>query len=201
MTSFLTRWTKPAPATGETPATIRREEFASAVATFRKATGKPEARIVPCRCAVTSKPFVVVFERISPAHRFQIARLLSDDASTAENKAYSGLSARKPARQSYDAGEFDWTGCACPFCGNRAGVVYCDECAETVCAGRVRSLPDGGQTFACHDACGATGTTGPAAHVHGGAGDNRPAVGQAQLPRRSAAPQALPQGSSPRPHK
>ena len=64
--------------------------------------------------------------------------------------------------------EFDWAGLVCPHCGNRTGVVYCNDCGETVCAGRVRLLPDGSKAFACHDGCGATGTTGPATHVHGG---------------------------------
>ncbi len=40
-----------------------------------KATGKAETRVVPCRCAVNGEPFAIFFERMSPAHRFQIARI------------------------------------------------------------------------------------------------------------------------------
>jgi hypothetical protein len=200
MTNFLTLWPKKVPTNRETSAALREEEFASAVTAFRKATGKPEARIVPCRCAVTGQPFVIVFERLSPAHRFQIAGIEQDEAADAGRKTGPGPFGRQPTQQSYDAGEFDCTGFQCPHCGNRSGLVYCNGCGETVCAGRVRPLPDGSKAFACHDGCGATGTTGPATHVRGGAGENRPAIGRSpQLPRPSAAPAALPDGFSGRP--
>jgi hypothetical protein len=106
---------------------------------------------------------------------------------------------RKPQQQSYKAKEFDWTGIACPHCGNSSGVVYCNGCGETVCAGRVWPLPDGGKFFACHDGCGATGTTGPATHVRGGAGASRPAIGHTlQLPPPSAARHRLPESAATR---
>ena len=195
MTNFLTRRSTQAPTAAPTPATTRTEEFANAVAAFRQATGKAETRLVPCRCAVTGEPFVIVFERMSPAHRFQIARIERSEAAGIESKTNGGTFSRKPQQQSYDAGEFDWTGCVCPHCGNRAGVVYCNGCGETVCAGRVRPLPDGSKAFACHDGCGATGTTGPAMHVRGGAGESRAAIGNAlQLPPPSAAGNTLPDG-------
>jgi hypothetical protein len=106
---------------------------------------------------------------------------------------------REPQQQSYEAGEFDLTGCVCPHCGTRAGIVYCQGCGETVCAGRVRPLPDGSKAFACHDGCGATGTTGPATHVRGGAGASRAAISHArQLPAPSATGNTLPGGAAPR---
>jgi hypothetical protein len=198
MTSFLSRQNrqKPAPA----PAETRQAEFANAVAAFRQATGKAEARVISCRCAVTGQPFALLFERMSPAHRFQIARIEAYEAATPhEPKSVGGTFARKPQQQSYEAAEFDWTGCVCPHCGNRAGVVYCNACGETVCAGRVRPLPDGSKAFACHDGCGATGTTGPASHVRGAAGASRPAIGQTlRLPRPSATGDRLPHDTAPR---
>ncbi len=80
---------------------------------------------------------------------------------------------------------------ACPHCGNRAGTVYCGDCEETICAGRVRSLPNGGRAFACHDACGATGELEACSHVHG-AGESRAGNGWLQLPKRPAQAKALP---------
>jgi hypothetical protein len=195
MTRFLTRRNREEPATAPTPTETRQVAFANAVAAFRQATGKAETRVIPCRCAVTGQPFAILFERMSPAHKFQIARIEGYEAiASHEQKAAGG---GMPQQQSYDAGEFDWTGCICPHCGNRAGIVYCQGCGETVCAGRVRPLPDGNKAFACHDGCGATGTTGPASHVRGGAGASRSAIGPApQLPPPSAAKQGLPNGAA-----
>jgi hypothetical protein len=166
MSRFLLRRTRQQP-TAVPTATTRGEEFAKAVAAFRQATGKAEARVIPCRCAVTSELFAIVFERMSPAHRFQIARIEAESAAGDGPNGLARLFARTPQQDAYDAGEFDWAGCACPHCGNRTGVVCCNECGETVCAGRVRPLPDGSRAFACHDRCGATGTLVPATHVHG----------------------------------
>jgi hypothetical protein len=181
------------------PTETRQEAFANAVAAFREATGKAEARVVPCRCAVTGAPFGILFERMSPAHRFQIARIEPGEAANNEPRTPGAAFRRQPAQQSYDAGEFDWTGCVCPHCGNRAGIVYCNGCGETVCAGRVRPLPDGSKAFACHDGCGATGTTGPASHVRAGAGPSRPALGHTLLlPKSSATGNAQPVGGAPR---
>lgn len=198
MTSFLTRRNRQEPTAAPTPAETRQEAFANAVAAFRQVTGKAEARVIPCRCAVTGQPFAILFERISPAHRFQIARIEGYEATAShEQKSVGGMFGREPQQHSYDAREFDWTGCVCPHCGNRAGVVYCQGCGETVCAGRVRPLPDGSKAFACHDGCGATGTTGPATHVRGGAGASRPALGHApQLPPPSSEVQKLPDGAA-----
>jgi hypothetical protein len=204
MTNFLTRWTRPVSPTRETSAAIRREEFQNEVAAFRTATGKPEARTIPCRCAVTGQGFTIVFERMSPAHRFQIARIERESIASDRPSAFSRLFGRTPQQKSYDAGEFGWAGYICPHCGDRAGTVYCGQCRETVCASRVRPLPDGSKAFACHDGCGAMGTTEPSSHIHGGAAESRTAAGGwTQLPGRSAPAKALPGRSAllPRPRR
>src|SRR5262245_23974264 len=124
MTSFHTRRNRQEPANAPAPAETRQEAFTNAVAAFRQATGKAEARVIPCRCAVTGQPFALLFERMSPSHRFQIARIEAYEAITSgEQKSAGGMFGRKPQQQSYDASEFDWTGCVCPHCGNRTGVV------------------------------------------------------------------------------
>ena len=172
MKRFLTLRDEKTPPSRELPAATRRDVFENTVAALRKATGTTESRIVPCRCARTSDPFSLRFERVSPAHRFQIARIDKEDGSPGQVKAGGSLFDRKAAQKAYDAREFDWTGFQCPHCGDRSGLVYCNECGETGCGGRVRQMPDGGQAFACHDGCGATGRIGPAQHVHGGTGNS-----------------------------
>jgi hypothetical protein len=196
MTKLLARMSRQISTTTPTPAETRHEEFANAVAAFRKATGKPETRTIPCRCAVTGRAFDIVFERLSPAQRFQITRIEQDDGDSDRGNAGGGRSRRKLQPKSYDAAEFDWAGHICPHCGNHSGLVYCGECQETVCAGRVRPLPDGSKSFACHDGCGATGTTEPSSHVHA-AGVSRLASGHAPQLRLPAA-QRLPGGTAPR---
>jgi hypothetical protein len=198
MTNLLTRRNRSERTAASTAVETRQEAFANAVAAFRQATGKAETRVVPCRCAINGEPFAIQFERMSPAHRVQIARIERTETTVNEHATSGSVFGRQPAQQSYDSSEFDWTGCVCPHCGNRSGVVYCNGCGETVCAGRVRPLPDGSKAFACHDGCGATGTTAPASHVRGGAGASRPALGHAlRLPGPSAATQRLPDGAAP----
>jgi hypothetical protein len=185
MSNFLTRWNKQGSETRQTPVAIRQEKFQNEVAAFRTATGKPETRSIPCRCAVTGQSFSISFERQSPAHRFQIARIERESAAGRRPNGFSGLFSRPTEQKSYDAGEFHWAGYVCPHCGDRSGTVYCGQCRETVCAGRVRSLPDGSNAFACHDGCGSTGTIEPSSHVHGGAGESLAAMGNwPQLPGR-----------------
>jgi hypothetical protein len=162
------------------------------VAAFRKATGKPETRTIPCRCAVTGRTFDIVFERFSPADRFQIARIEQDDAASDSADTGGGLSGRKPQLKTYDGTEFDWADYVCPHCGNRSGTVHCGDCQETVCAGRVHLFPDGMRSFACHDACGSIGTIKPTSHVHGAAASS-PGTGHTpRLPPPSATRQRLP---------
>jgi hypothetical protein len=150
------------------PADDRREAFANEMAAYRKATGRNESRSIPCRCAVTARPFTLVFERVSPAHRFQIARIQAGTEGDGERRPVRSPFARAPQRRSYDTAEFDWAGCICAHC-RASGIINCDSCGETVCGGRVRTLPDGGSAFACHDGCGATGTTEPATQINGAA--------------------------------
>lgn len=172
MNRFVTRWTgKTAPGRSASAAE-KREAFADAVATLRQATGKAERRTLPCRCAVTGKAFAIVFERIHPGRPFEIARIEQEAAGEHQPAAKRGRFAARPGRDSFDAAEFDWSDYACPHCGTRPGVVYCDQCGETVCAGRVRRRADGARTFTCHDQCGATGTIAPATHVHGAVAGN-----------------------------
>ena len=92
MTDFLARRNRQEPTATPTAAETRQETFANAVAVFRQATGKAEARLVPCRCAVTGEPFAIHFERMSPANRFQIAGIERSEAAGHESKTNGGVS-------------------------------------------------------------------------------------------------------------
>ena len=191
------------PATPETPA--MRDAFANSVAALRKATGTTEARIVPCRCAMTGQPFSLRFERLSPAHRFQIARIDKNEVPAGRSIPALACPAARRCRAPMTPANSTGLVSNARIAATASGLVYCNQCGETVCGGRVRPLPDGSKAFACHDGCGATGTTGPATHVRGGAGESRLAIDQSPLlPRPSAAPAALPDGFSarlPRPRR
>ena len=90
MNRFLKLPNGKTPATPETPAQLR-DAFANSVAALRKATGTTEARIVPCRCAMTGQPFSLRFERLSPAHRFQIVRIDKNESSGGQVNTGIGL--------------------------------------------------------------------------------------------------------------
>jgi hypothetical protein len=184
MSRFLNLPNRKTPATAEDTTATREDAFANSVATLRKATGTTEARVVPGRCADTGQRFSLRFERLSPAHRFQIVLIDKDEDTGGQVKPGVGLSVRRPPQSSYDASEFDWTGLQCPHCGDRSGLVYCNQCRETVCRGRVRSLPDGEQAFACHDGCGATGSIGPPKTCPAGPAIETPCHRQGSSPGR-----------------
>ncbi len=174
MTLFLTPNRKDETAVRPAPPEDRKVTFANEMAAYRKATGKNEMRAIPCRCAVTARPFTLQFERVSPAHRFQIARIEAGTEGGGERRLARSPFARAPQRRSYDTAKFDWAGCICPHC-RASGLINCNGCGETICGGRVRPLPNGGRAFACHDDCGATGETEPAMQINGAVA-NRPGL-------------------------
>lgn len=184
MNFFLTPSRKGETVVRSAPPEDRKVTFANEMAAYRKATGKNEKREIPCRCAVTAWPFTLQFERVSPAHRFQIARIETGPERDGERRLARSPFARAPQRRSYDAAEFDWAGCICPHC-HASGLINCNGCGETVCGGRVRTLPNGGRAFACHDACGETGETAPATQINGAVANRSGLLGY-------TAPKALP---------
>lgn len=142
--------------------------FDEKIAALRKATGKKEHRVLPFICARLGRPYGVIFERVSPAHKFQIARLEKEK----DGEGRSGLLGRLfaqgvAASESFDAAEFDVSGLYCPWCATKGDSVYCTQCEQQVCRGRTRTLDNGTKLFACHDGCGASGTLSPYGKVHG----------------------------------
>jgi hypothetical protein len=191
MSGFLTDWRKKMLAPTPRHTASRQLSFEEGLAALRKATGKKEMRVVPCRCAQSGRPFTILFDREGPDHPFRIAsaeagETPASDAKTGKPAFWSG-----PKQQAYDASEFNWSGLACPHCGSRSSVVFCNRCGETVCGGRIRALPNGERSFACHDGCGATGKIQTARQVFAGAGHRSAAVSAAAVGKPGPARTAL----------
>jgi hypothetical protein len=195
MTGFLTDWRKKMLAPTPRQPAARQLSFQEGLAALRKAAGKKEMRIVPCRCAQSGRPFTILFDRESSDHPFRIAGLETGDTASSDTKPNKPALWSAPKQQAYDAAEFNWSGLACPHCGSRSSVVFCNRCGETVCGGRVRSLPGGERSFACHDGCGATGKIETARQVFAGAGHSRAAASAAPVGKPGPAPTALPPGA------
>lgn len=174
------------PAKRESRALARKQDFKAKVAALRKATGKAETRVIPFRCAVTGRRFVVTFERLDPADKFRIVRTEKDPsaANEAANPLRRFLAAKATSAESFDAGEFDRSGWHCPWCGHDEGAIHCGRCGETVCGGRTKTHADGAETFHCHEGCGNSGRTVPTDRVHGSAGGraSRPGKAAPKLP-------------------
>jgi hypothetical protein len=190
MTFFLMPRRNGEDAVRSAPSEDRKVAFANEMAAYRKATGKPESRAIPCRCAVTARLFTLQFERVSPAHPFQIARIEAATEGGGERRLARSPFARGPERRSYDIAEFDWAGCVCPHC-RASGSINCGTCGETVCSGRLRTLPTGGRAFACHDGCGATGEIEPATQIQGTAASRPGLLGQTPAMKALPRPQGL----------
>lgn len=171
---------KQPPAENRNARVPRREDFEKKVASMLKATESNviEARVIPYRCAVTGRKFSVRFERPEGGGRFCVARIdketggLAPGHGTAEGEA-----------ETFDGDDFDLSGRACPWCGNKGVFVHCHECCETVCGGRTKIIA-GEEVFTCHDACGATGAVTPYDKMHGAdAAADRKALGRSEARR------------------
>jgi hypothetical protein len=189
MNFFLTPGRKDETVFRSAPPEDRKVTFANEMAAYRKATGKNEIRLIPCRCAVTGRPFTLQFERVSPAHRFQIARIEAGTEGGGERRLARSPFARAPERHCYEVADFDWAGCVCPHC-RASGTINCESCRETVCGGRRRTLPTGGRAFACHDDCGATGEIGPATQIQGTTASRPGLLGRTPAMKALPRPQA-----------
>lgn len=148
--------------------------FEETAAAMRRATGKADTRTLYGCCAEAGRKFTVTFERVSPAHQYQIVSIEKEPEPKAGGKgglfAAAGRFAGKGApMQEFASSEFDQSGWACPCCGDSRRII-CGECGYIVCGARLRILPDGRESYACHDACGATGTLVSTDRVRGAAG-------------------------------
>ena len=172
-------------------AAARRDAFVQKAGALRKATGKKETRTLSCVCVRTGQHFSVIFDRVSENHNFQVSCIEKHERSTVKKRApFKGLLAgSKPTVKSFDANDFDFSGWVCPYCGNEHPI-NCTACGHVVCGDRMRVLPNGRESFACHDACGGTGTLVPCNRVSATSG----ASGQSG----NGSTKRLPQSSRPR---
>lgn len=158
----------------ERNAAMRKADFNEKVEALRKATGKMETRTLSCVCVRTGQHYEVIFERFSENHKFQISRIEKHEKSTAKNiSPLNGLfSGSMSESKSFDVNEFDFSGWACPYCGDDRRI-HCTACEYVVCGKRMRVLPDGREAYACHDACGNTGTLVPVERISAKSGGSR----------------------------
>ncbi len=179
-------------------AAARRDAFVRKAGALREATGKKETRTLSCVCVRTGQHFSVIFDRISENHNFQVSRIEKHEKSFVKKLAvFESLFAESgPKVKSFDANEFDFSGWVCPYCGNEHSI-NCTACGHVVCGDRKRVLPNGRESFACHDACGSTGTLVPCDRVSatsGASGQSGNGLSLLKL-AQTGSTKALPQSS------
>lgn len=156
------------PATAKERLAARREAFAQGIANMRRNTGTPEMRALACLCAQDGRPFVSIFERLSPLELFRFARA-EPGAEPAGDAGSGGLFGGTPLLKTFSSAEFDFRGWQCHFCGDDRGFVNCDCGCGFVCKARTVSRGDS-QYFYCHPECGSSGPLVRAASIRGRTG-------------------------------
>lgn len=145
------------------------KDIASVAETMMRLSGKVETCVIPACCAKHDKQYSFIFERQSPDHKFQLAKINIPDTQASKSKALVNI--LKPQRQnkisSFNANDFDNSGKYCPYCGYNEGFVQCSGCKQNICGARVRTLDNGDRLFACSDSCGSTGKLEPCDYIHG----------------------------------
>ena len=169
--------------------------FEETAAAMRRATGKAETRTLYGCCAEAGGKFIVTFERVSPAHRYQIVSIEKEPEPTGGRKgglfaAAGRFAAKVLPMQEFAWSEFDQSGWACPYCGDSQRIM-CPDCGYIVCGARKRTLPNGRESYACHDACGASGTLVSTDRVRGAAGGGSSSL---EMKAGKKAAKALPGG-------
>lgn len=150
-----------------------KKDFDQAVAVLRKASGRPEYRLVPLRCAVHDRPFVVIYRRNDPAAQFRIEKISKEAPSQVGAQAASGgmiasfLSGQSDGLAAYDNTEFNSAGRYCPWCNDRETTVHCEDCGDTYCGGSIRKGSEGQRVYHCVPRCGSQGLLHDYHKMHG----------------------------------
>ncbi len=166
----LTPWKESAEGTakGQT-VVVQKDNFAAKLGALRKATGRPERFVTPCRCAVHDRPFMVVYERFDRAERFTVARINLDSEEmecSVRHPLFQRLGVVADIRR-VPAAEIDLSGWKCPHCGAADLVIDCQDCGVTVCGGRTAHAPGKESIFNCRPSCGARGSLMDSSDVKG----------------------------------
>ena len=129
-----------------------KKDFEQAVALLRKASGKPEYRLVPLRCAVHDRPFVVIYCRDDPSAPFRINKISKEAPARAAGSGLIGrlLTSGSEGLAADDQSEFNSAGRQCPWCGDK--IVKC---------------ANGGSMYDCVPRCGSHGILTDYDKVHG----------------------------------
>ena len=146
-----------------------KKDFEQAVALLRKASGKPEYRLVPLRCAVHDRPFVVIYCRDDPSAPFRINKISKEAPARAAGSGLIGrlLTSGSEGLAAYDQSEFNSAGRQCPWCGDKSMVVHCEDCGDTYCGGTIVKCANGGSMYDCVPRCGSHGILTDYDKVHG----------------------------------
>jgi len=126
----------------------------SAPKSYKGATQRDNDYTVTFRCAVTGRPFMVIYKRLFPKC-FVIKKTV---------KLYGGTSGESfiPQASRLNINEFRQSGWHCPWC-RKAGsgaaftFIHCGHCDEYVCGGKSYRQANGTEMFRCQDRCGGTG--------------------------------------------
>ena len=146
-----------------------KKDFDQALAVLRKASGRPEYRLVPLRCAVHDKPFVVIYRRDDPATSFRIEKISKTAPAKGESGGLIGrfLAGQSDGLAAYDHTEFNSAGRYCPWCNDRETTVHCEDCGDTYCGGSIRKGSEGQRLYHCVPRCGSLGLLNDYHKMHG----------------------------------
>lgn len=121
-------------------------DFRRRVAAFRTATGTPEQFVLSCACAKMDRPFLIVFERCDSSAPFRIGAIERAEPSSGKGEHISP--------RTLPATALNFSGFACPWCGDQHSVIACADCNTFVCGGRSLSWETQAR-FYCRSSCGA----------------------------------------------
>lgn len=145
-------------------AKLESRSLSDGIARLRLATGKAERRVVLGSCSVKGGGFRHVYERMDPAAKFKTATV---EKVTTDAQQTAGPAAPPARAEAFRADEFEPGGFACPWCGSKAGQIYCGRCAVNYCGGTRTIRVDGTEQFTC-PTCRTTSGLIDADSLHGG---------------------------------
>lgn len=118
---------------------------------------------VPFTCSVTGRPFVVHYERRTPAEELCVEAAHPLDAPAGERFGPTTTSQSSVVLAELPSSRVNDLRWACPCCGNsrdHGGSLYirCGGCGRLVCGATLRTTLDGRQIFRYAPECGRVGT-------------------------------------------
>lgn len=114
-------------------------------------------------CSVTGRPFVVHYERRTPAEEFCVEAAHPLDAPAGDRFRPTTTSQSSAVLAELPSSRVNNLGWACPCCGHSRDhgsslYIRCGGCGRLVCGATLRMAPDGQEIFRCAPDCGRVGT-------------------------------------------